>query len=158
MARRSETLRCLMTQASTMSPLFRARSLLIQKYMFTKELSKYLLIPYHSTFSDHLFAVFSHGCTVRCFMCFIRKYELGRVTYAVPNALLLFPTFFCVFTNFYCKFHNFPHNLDLSCFPLPLLPDLQFHQLLVQTSPTCLVRKFSPQLLGTKFFIAPIDA
>jgi hypothetical protein len=32
------------------------------------------------------------------------------VGYAVPNALLLFPTFLHIFTNFYCKFYNFPYN------------------------------------------------
>jgi hypothetical protein len=61
--------------------------------------------------------------------------------YAVPNALLLFPTFFHISPTFMVNFATFPatsltfeaqNKVWISyVFPLLLLPDLQFHQLFV---------------------------
>jgi hypothetical protein len=58
--------------------------------------------------------------------------------YAVPNALLIFPTYFGVFPSFHREFGDFPLNFDTFeaqydvgiplCFPLFLLPYFTFPQ------------------------------
>jgi hypothetical protein len=87
--------------------------------------------------------------------------------YAVPNALLLFPTYFGVFPNFYREFSDFPTTFDTSeaqnkvgiplGFPLLLLPKLHFtnfccklHQLFwFKNFPTTFWLKFFKLLQST---------